>query len=155
MIHKLILNTANYSSKNTNSSVKFLVNFGFLDPHKHYKCSFAFHSHISQIDNTIALLSFSGGPLAYNYSTSSTSANGYLYSPILGTVYSTDYVVTGSVVMGSLRATTNDNTPVIFAGPPQQSEVHIQLLNQDGSPFVCAGGVPEWVLTLSFQEYDK
>lgn len=153
MIHKLILNTANHSSKNTNASVNFLVNFGFLDPHKHYKCVFSFRSQLGQVDETTALIKFSGGPFANNFTTSSTSANSYIYSSVLGTVHFSNYVVVGGVTMGSLEATTNDNTPVVFKSAPQQSEVTVELVDQGGALFTCIGGVPDWILSLSFEEY--
>lgn len=152
MINKLILNTANYSSKNTNASVKFLVNFGFLDPHKHYKCTFAFQSQPAQIPSSLALITFSGGPLANNYVTSRTNST-YIYSPILGTVHTSNYLLNGAVASANLEATTNDNTPIVFYCAPQQSEVVVELLNLDSTIFTCTGGVPEWVLTLSFEEY--
>ncbi len=156
MIHKLILNSATVQNElkpDGNSSVPFLVNFGFLNPQKHYKCIFTFKSKSGNFNNdSQALIYFIGGPLSQTYINNNNSSS-YSYSSILGTVHTENLIIDDAIMTGNLTATTGDNTHVYFFSPNQSSNIKIELRDYEGNLFEAVNGaVPDWVLSLSFEE---
>lgn len=152
--YNLVLNSLNYLSTanvNTASSIVYNVDWGFLPEGKDFQCSFSFHSLDGNIDasSLVQLYVYFGGQ-STTYTANGT--NGYQQTAMIGTLHSQSVTATGGGNQNILQTDWTNNPPFYLRSRPTTNQFGVQLYENDGVLFAPAGGMPNYIMTLHFEE---
>lgn len=149
--YNLVLNSTSFLSQNTVSNTVYNVDWGFLPEHKEFECSFSFHSLNGNIDASSLIqlmVNFGGSATTY----SANGSNGYQASAMIGTLHSQSVTATGGGNQNILQTDWFNNPSFYLRSRPSVNQFNVQLITHTGDIFAPAGGMPNYILTLHFEE---
>jgi hypothetical protein len=154
MIYNLILNSASYLRGGSDQSQRvYGVDWTFLPGNKKFKVRFSFVCKSSTYSfSNIYMVGANIGTIPLNYEGSSTTQTQSKTSLIIGALKT----VAGNPIVGtdlSLIANYGDNPPFVLLTRPTNNQ--IEILIWKNTPSTSAGITTDYILILSFEEFEE
>ncbi len=152
--YNLVINSQQFLTRdnaNTASRVTYNVDWGFLPKDKSFKCSFSFQSRDGQFDATSLtqlVVDFGGYLTTYT----GASANGFASSNTIGTLQPRSVSDTAGGIDNIMQCDWLNNPPFYMSSRPATNQFTVSILNNDGTLFAPAGGMPNYIIILHFEE---